>query len=163
MRAEMKIVKTFRGHEGVGFNADLYVAGVKVAFVIVQANGGCFYYETGKGYSKEKFQELQKFIKTLPDKVFAKQDGLDAFSCKMDIDLYISDLLIIYEEKHAKTQTIVENLRQISDDIKRSKIEFITIPMTASFNEKYPMGIKPGDYTKEELAEAIQFLADMLE
>lgn len=168
MKAKLKRIMIFRGNEGYGFNADLYVEGMKTAFVIDHGNGGSYYYETGKGYSKEKFQELEVYIKKLPDKVFAKEDGLDAFSCKMDIDLFVSDLLIKYERKRVKVYAIVDNLRQISKDIKESKMDGFLIPTiwlarTNSWDKSYPMGIKPGLYSKDQLAEAIQFLSDMIE
>jgi len=136
---------------------------VKTAFVIDHGNGGSYYYETGKGYNKEKIQELEAYVKTLPDKVFAKQDGMDAFSRKMDMDLFVSDLLVKYELKRAKDRAIVYNLRQISEDIQGSKIDNVTIPLTTSLNDEYPLGIKSGDYTKEQLADAVHFLADMIE
>ena len=67
-----------------------------------------------------------------------------------------------------KIGDIVPNLRQMSNSIRESKIDGITIPLVdlatkQQTDEEYPLGIKPGYYSKEELAEAIQFIADMLE
>lgn len=41
----VKNIKEFRGMEGVGFNADLYMDGKKIAFVIDDANGGPYNFE----------------------------------------------------------------------------------------------------------------------
>jgi len=68
------------------------------------------------------------------------------------------------ESPFTHTKTIVDMLRQISKDIARSKqIDTVTIPLTASLNDTYPMGIKPGDYSRKELSDAIHFIADMME
>ena len=62
-KIELKSVKTFRGNEGYGLNATLYVDGVKTAFVIDDANGGDIDYEI---FNNEKFELLQAYAKTLP-------------------------------------------------------------------------------------------------
>lgn len=43
-KIELKSVKTFRGTEGNGFNATVYIDGVKVGTVDDDANGGCYHY-----------------------------------------------------------------------------------------------------------------------
>lgn len=45
MELTIKNVKTFRGREGHGFNATLYVDGKKAAFVMDGGNGGCMDFE----------------------------------------------------------------------------------------------------------------------
>ena len=45
MKYSVNAVKSFRGMEGHGFNANLLQDGKKVAFVIDEANGGEYHYE----------------------------------------------------------------------------------------------------------------------
>ena len=45
MKTELKNLKFFRGMEGQGFNADLWINGVKCIFIIDEGNGGCFNYQ----------------------------------------------------------------------------------------------------------------------
>ena len=44
MRFDIKKFKSFQGHEGMGFNLELWVDGVKACFVIDDANGGEAHY-----------------------------------------------------------------------------------------------------------------------
>ena len=59
----VKGIKSFQGNEGLGFNATLYRNGKKVAFVIDDANGGCFSWHFA---NKEAEKELTDFVRTLP-------------------------------------------------------------------------------------------------
>jgi len=63
-RVEMKNVKTFRGREGEGFNATLYINGQKSAFVFDDASGGPYNYEV---YDNVSFAELNFYVNSLPD------------------------------------------------------------------------------------------------
>lgn len=60
MKIELKNVKTFRGMEGYGLNATVYVNGIKCCFVIDEGNGGCFRYEV---FDKKLFAELEEHAK----------------------------------------------------------------------------------------------------
>lgn len=75
-------VKTFMGMEGHGFNANLHEDGKKVAFVIDDANGGCYnwrwldnsakerldaYLKADPKWSKETFEVADQFIGSLLD------------------------------------------------------------------------------------------------
>ena len=65
----------------------------------------------------------------------------------------------------------ISSLRKVSDSIKKSKegslghgIETFIIPEYCPIKpKKYPLGIQPGTYSKKELAEAIHFIADLME
>lgn len=56
----VKGVKTFRGNEGYGFNATLYKDGKAIAFVIDDANGGCYSYEWKDDAERVPFVEYAK-------------------------------------------------------------------------------------------------------
>lgn len=80
----VKGVKNFRGNEGYGFNATLYRDGKAIAFVIDDANGGCYSYEW-----KDKAEEaiLDAYVKTLPTR---HEYGMDL---TVDADWFVSDLV----------------------------------------------------------------------
>src|SRR6185295_17062882 len=50
MNLSVKNVKTFRGQEGIGFTADLYLDGKKIAFVRDNAQGGGYDYEPARNH-----------------------------------------------------------------------------------------------------------------
>lgn len=85
---EVKGVKSFVGMEGYGFNATLYKDGKKVAFVIDDANGGCYNFQFE---SAELEKEFFAYVKTLP--------ALDFQGTKLDMDgdLYVGGLVEQYE------------------------------------------------------------------
>lgn len=60
---ELKKVKTFIGREGHGLNADLYINGVKTAFVRDDASGGGVDYDV---INKEMFDLVNAYAKSLP-------------------------------------------------------------------------------------------------
>lgn len=80
-RLTVKGVKQFRGMEGYGFNATLYMDNKKVCFVMDDANGGCFKYEVS---DKAKFAAIEKYIKTLPQATFG-DNGEHSVDVSMDI------------------------------------------------------------------------------
>ncbi len=55
MRVEVRNVKTFRGMDGLGFNASLYIDGSKVAFVMDEGCGGSMRFEWEPNANKEGF------------------------------------------------------------------------------------------------------------
>ena len=64
MNIELKKVKTFRGHEGHGLNAEVWVDGVKTAYVVDDASGSICYDFTV--YDKVKYKELEEYVDSLP-------------------------------------------------------------------------------------------------
>jgi hypothetical protein len=110
---ELKGIKTFRGNEGYGFNATIYVNGVKCMFVIDDANGGCYNYESfiyknsNADLVKENIKLLNEYIKTLPEQPMVfdgkpyKKDG-KIVMLKPDMDSFIDEILnkeLIKKEK----------------------------------------------------------------
>lgn len=79
MNIELKKVKTFRGHEGHGLNAEIWVDGVRTAFVLDDASGSIFYDFTvydNAGWNKLKAEVASRQPRPLiiDDKPFEK-DG----------------------------------------------------------------------------------------
>lgn len=107
---QLKAVKTFRGMEGEGFNATLYIDGIKTAFVIDSAQGGCYDYEI---FNKEKFEEFKKFVESLPSETVTEIAGTklkEPFESKPDMDSVICDLLSELERE--KTKKKMDKLMQ---------------------------------------------------
>jgi len=121
----VKGVKTFRGHEGLGYNATLYRGNKKVAFVYDDASGGELAIEwqdykepkvsingkspykdearTYKGTPEEKI--LQELVNELPP------EKTDFGQVTVDIAIFVDGLVSNYEEtkqlkKWCKTKTL---------------------------------------------------------
>ena len=90
MKYELKAVKTFRGMEGQGFNANLYRDGKKVALVMDSAHGGCYDYEWT---SKDERKIFDDYIETLPPSL---EDWMNGKPMKAFDDGVVSDLLNEY-------------------------------------------------------------------
>ena len=113
-KVELKKVETFQGHDGVGFNADVWIDGVKCTHVHDGAYGGEYEY-TNYIYQnpqaeliKEKLALLDAYIKSLPEipmeingEPFIR-DG-EQVMLKKDLDWYLNDKLVaILETKERK-------------------------------------------------------------
>jgi len=76
-------IKTFRGHEGEGFNAELCRDGKKICDVIDEGNGGEIYFE---GLSGADRTQLETFIK---DKTWE----FDGHVYEMSPDVFVGELV----------------------------------------------------------------------
>ncbi|MFA5420249.1 MAG: hypothetical protein WC341_17480, partial [Bacteroidales bacterium] len=106
--------KTFRGMEGYGLNADLYINGVKCYFVIDEGNGGCFNYQsTAYGNPKADVVKanidlLEKYIDSLPEEPLMigndviKDEKGNPRTVKKDLDVIIDELYNEMEKEKAK-------------------------------------------------------------
>lgn len=101
----VKGVKTFRGHDGYGFNANLYYKGKKIAFVLNDNWGGglMFTWEDNAPITEENFYA---FVKTLPA-VETEYGMLDMCS-----DIFVEDLVNVYNEnkeykRKCKSKTLI--------------------------------------------------------
>lgn len=65
MNIELKKVKTFIGNEGHGFNAEVWIDGVRTCLAIDDASGSIEY--QFHVYDQAKFKELEAYVETLPD------------------------------------------------------------------------------------------------
>lgn len=116
-KLELKNIKTFRGHEGVGLNADIYVNGKKVAFVMDEANGGGYHYEVNHGKSDKERREnsavlqmVENYARTLPKRPLDMGGGRVA-DYQPDLDTLIDDLFNAKEKEKTdkKIQKKMEN------------------------------------------------------
>ena len=61
------------------------------------------------------------------------------------------------------TTRAVELLRAAAEELREAEGASVFIPMPDPDEPPYPMGLTPGDYALREVAEAVQFLADIME
>ena len=90
----VKGIKSFKGMEGLGFNATLYRDGRKVAFVTDEARGGCFRYDW---VDEAEEALLDAYVKTQPP---VECDVARHWGMSMDTDLFLAILV-----SEAETQT----------------------------------------------------------
>ena len=104
----LKSLKTFIGMEGHGFNADVWINGVKCMLAIDSANGGCYEYQD-YAYKSPKADVIKANIKLLEDYIASlpeyplefdgkayERDG-KVVMMKPDMDSFINDLVIALE------------------------------------------------------------------
>lgn len=91
---KLKNIKTFRGHDGQGLNADIFINGLKCMHVFDAAYGGCFDY-TNYTHNNPKEEQvkanikyLEEYINILPEKVFSDT----AVTVKMNLDMFVDEL-----------------------------------------------------------------------
>jgi hypothetical protein len=96
MQFEIKKFKSFRGMEGIGFNADLWVDGVKACEIDDAANGGEYGYNW---VSKEMEQKVTTHVAALPiiPSVTDMDKGLWPDGRKQDMDGFVAGIVENYE------------------------------------------------------------------
>jgi hypothetical protein len=77
------------------------------------------------------------------------------------LSLYVPPRLAGEEE--SMTRRAVELLRAAAQELRQAEGASLFIPLPEPEDPPYPMGLEPGDYEGREVAEAVQFLADLLE
>jgi hypothetical protein len=114
IKVELKKVSTFQGHDGVGFNADVWINGIECMHAYDGAYGGCVSY-THNLYNNPKADNVRKNIQlfedhiaTLPDYIHPAKDGRKELVIKMDMDMFIEGLLAEDARKKDK-QKILRN------------------------------------------------------
>lgn len=92
MKIELKKVKSFRGHEGVGLNAEVWVDEVKTFYFIDEAGGGEPYHQ--QIWSREKYAALEKYAASLPKRPLWSEDDLVRYGREQEMmDVTIDDLV----------------------------------------------------------------------
>lgn len=94
---DLKEILFFRGRQGFGLNAEVWIDGIYCMFVIDEANGGCFNYQYqfkigADNYNKmikEKIKSLQDYVDALPDVVSEEFK----ITYKISMDDYINQLV----------------------------------------------------------------------
>jgi len=93
-KVTIKNLKSFRGMEGYGFNADIYVNGVKSMFAMDGGNGGQFDYEVVKG-QEANVRLVKDYVKSISKR------GEDS---DIELDMYIATKVDQYENDKLKAK-----------------------------------------------------------
>jgi len=91
----VKDILTFRGHEGIGYNASLYFGDKKIAFIINDASGGQSYIE------EENIKAVKELALACENVGLVRWSvpGLGDIGLHYDIRLFIYDLVCNYDNK----------------------------------------------------------------
>lgn len=141
IKLEIRNVKFFQGTEGYGFNATLYVNGIKTAFVIDDANGGCYNYQV---FDKDAFATFSKYVKTLPPMSYDIIAGMEGETYPQDEDTVMNRLVEDWElntkiKRLCKKKTVYS--KKGETDIYSINVEYSTT-VKQKLIEKYGEGIK---------------------
>jgi hypothetical protein len=101
-RVVVKKVKSFRGRDGVGINADVYINDIKCLLAIDEGNGGMMYFQnySNTDQVKQNIILLEEYIKDLPprpigsdedDYILDDNGNKKLFSVTMEV--YINDFI----------------------------------------------------------------------
>jgi len=103
MNVQLKKIKTFEGHDGLGMSCDIWINGIKCIHAFDSANGGGneyngYTYDNPKGEQvKQNILMFEDHIKNLPQRE-TKLGGV-SIKVSVDMDIYVEDLLNQMEEK----------------------------------------------------------------
>lgn len=108
-KVELKCIKYHEGMEGQGFNADLWINGVNCMHVRDNGNGGEMdshdntYNNPKADIVRANIKLLDEYIAALPDYVFPAREGQRELRIKIDLAIFVEELLNkITEEKNKK-------------------------------------------------------------
>jgi len=110
LTVELKKIHLFKGHDGYGLSAEIWINGINCMAVFDDARGGQFEYHPytintpNAAQIKANIKLLEKHIKSLP-KV---KSTIDDFLFNMDMDMFINQLL----EKQEKEKAIKNTKRK---------------------------------------------------
>lgn len=146
---EVKAIKTFRGHDGNGFNCNIYWDGKKIGYANDFANGGeleCDYYYDGK--SSFNFSPLDKFRDSLPKGSWFEYSSGGGAS--WNIDAIVN--FLVYDKLNERDMK--KMLKKVACyDIKKNKISSWNIPpmnyACTKYNFKEEKGITLEEYIKK--------------
>lgn len=96
----LKNIVTFRGIEGIGVNADVYINDVKCMFMIDAADGSPYDYDIYDMVStkvQKNIKLLEEYIKTLPPHEY-KLNGKQVL-IEMDMDMFLNEIIIKQEQE----------------------------------------------------------------
>jgi len=108
-KVELKNIKFHEGMEGQGFNADLWINGVNCMHVRDSGDGGeldsrdNIYKNPKADIVRENIKQLNVHIASLPDYVYPARDGQRELRIKIDLAIFVEELLNkMAKEKEAK-------------------------------------------------------------
>ena len=115
-----------RGHEGEGFDCELWMDGVLVAHVTDEGGGGAPLYRWA---SREMMLKLDEHIKTLPPEHVPAQFGMEAYDRPIDRESFIWSLVTRHEEmkrwkRACKTKTLFRLASDGADKWREMKVPF---------------------------------------
>lgn len=84
-KIEVKNVKTFRAHDGQGWECAIYLDGKRVGFAVEDGWGGCLQFQE---VSQTDMDALNAHAKTLP-----QWEGWEGKMIDMDIEIHLGDLV----------------------------------------------------------------------
>ena len=102
------------GHEGEGFNCELWMDGALAAHVIDEGGGGApmFHWAT-----REMASKVLDHIKTLPEKVYPAGQGMDELRVPADQETFIWDLVAAHlEDKRVRRAAKTKLLFRLKSD-----------------------------------------------
>lgn len=138
-------VKSFRGHDGNGFNANLLKYGKKIAFVQDMASGGCYDFHFVDGWKCQDAQDFENYIKSLPEV------DTDWGKMKQNADMFVAKLVGKFEDdrnvkRWCKTQVVFT--------VKSDKLgEYRTLKMLYKGNE-----VKVKEYIENKYGKEYEIL-----
>lgn len=136
-KVQLKNVKTFEGHEGLGINADVWINGLKCMHLYDAAYGGQYEY-TNFTYNNPKADQvkanialLEAYIKTLPPEEMELGDK--KMTLNIDMDMFLNELYENMEmEKKMKKAILVGVPKSLNYDAYGWKNTPLTkIPVTS--------------------------------
>jgi len=145
----LKNVQTFRGHDGQGLNADIWINGIKCMSFHDDAYGGGgeyhnYTYNNPKAEQvKANIKLLEDYLKTLPEKDYGD------FKCKYDMDMFVDELF--NEIEKAKHQKKLVKLMQTSFLFGKPNANGYSY-----IQYKQPLASLPKPYLESELAKYMQ-------
>lgn len=133
-KVDLKNIKTFRGMDGYGFNANVYINGIKCLFAMDSGDGGCMNFH--ENIHDKNSNDVVKNIKLLNDYIASLPpikysiDGGNTHEYEADLDSYIEDKLNEIEKnkfekkkiKLMETAIIIGN--PSNDNLKYSSFKF---------------------------------------
>jgi 3-hydroxy-3-methylglutaryl CoA synthase len=95
MNIELKNIKYYESfsEETLAFNANLYIEGKRAGIAKNDGGGGATYCVGDNKEGQELIRQAENYTKTLPDKLYPKDEYMEAFSIPMNLEYYINDLL----------------------------------------------------------------------
>lgn len=103
-KVELKKYKSFKGMEGYGYNADVWINGVNCIISMDDGNGGCYRHHQNFGHKDQKLVEAN--IKLLNDYIEAHpRVKYGKLNLKYDMDMFMDEQINKLElERQAKKQ-----------------------------------------------------------
>lgn len=111
MKAAIKNATFFKGNQGTGMNATLYVDGIKTADIHDDANGGMYNYRI---FDEGKFAEFETIIKSFPAITIPSSDT----PIEIDTDFFI-DVLHHAQESKQFPEISLDDVEELEQEMRK--------------------------------------------